>query len=39
MHADDVDRILTHALAMSGSEGLPRDRFPHPRLWGAFPRV
>jgi N-acyl-D-amino-acid deacylase len=39
MHADDVDRILTHPLAMIGSDGLPHDRFPHPRLWGAFPRV
>lgn len=36
---DDVDRILTHPLAMIGSDGLPHDRFPHPRLWGAFPRV
>ncbi len=35
----DVDRILTHPLAMIGSDGLPHDRFPHPRLWGAFPRV
>ncbi|MFG6415924.1 amidohydrolase family protein [Roseateles sp. DC23W] len=39
MHADDVDRILTHPLAMIGSDGLPHDRFPHPRLWGTFPRV
>lgn len=39
MHGDDVDRILTHPLAMIGSDGLPHDRFPHPRLWGAFPRV
>lgn len=39
MHEDDVDRILTHPLAMIGSDGLPHDRFPHPRLWGAFPRV
>ncbi|MBV8035300.1 amidohydrolase family protein [Roseateles sp.] len=39
MHDDDVDRILTHPLAMIGSDGLPHDRFPHPRLWGAFPRV
>lgn len=35
----DVDRILKHPLAMIGSDGLPHDRFPHPRLWGAFPRV
>ena len=24
---------------MIGSDGLPHDAFPHPRLWGAFPRV
>ena len=24
---------------MIGSDGLPRDAFPHPRLWGTFPRV
>jgi N-acyl-D-amino-acid deacylase len=24
---------------MVGSDGLPHDAFPHPRLWGAFPRV
>ena len=24
---------------MIGSDGLPEDPFPHPRLWGAFPRV
>lgn len=39
MCEEDVDRILTHPLAMIGSDGLPHDRFPHPRLWGAFPRV
>jgi len=39
MSEADVDRILTHPLAMIGSDGLPHDRFPHPRLWGAFPRV
>jgi N-acyl-D-amino-acid deacylase len=39
MHEEDVGRILTHPLAMIGSDGLPHDRFPHPRLWGAFPRV
>jgi len=26
-------------LAMIGSDGLPHDAFPHPRLWGTFPRV
>ena len=24
---------------MVGSDGLPNDPMPHPRLWGAFPRV
>jgi N-acyl-D-amino-acid deacylase len=24
---------------MIGSDGLPNDPFPHPRLWGTFPRV
>jgi N-acyl-D-amino-acid deacylase len=24
---------------MIGSDGLPNDQFPHPRLWGTFPRV
>ena len=24
---------------MIGSDGMPSDRLPHPRLWGTFPRV
>ena len=33
-------RILAHpASLMIGSDGLPWDQHPHPRLWGAFPRV
>jgi N-acyl-D-amino-acid deacylase len=39
MDEDDVKRILAHPLSMIGSDGLPHDSFPHPRLWGAFPRV
>jgi N-acyl-D-amino-acid deacylase len=39
MDEADVRRILAHPLAMIGSDGLPHDRFPHPRLWGTFPRV
>lgn len=39
MDEDDVRRILGHPLAMVGSDGLPHDEFPHPRLWGTFPRV
>jgi N-acyl-D-amino-acid deacylase len=39
MDEQDVQRILAHRLAMIGSDGLPHDTFPHPRLWGTFPRV
>ncbi|CAM3403673.1 D-aminoacylase [Pseudomonas floridensis] len=39
MDEADVERILSHPLTMIGSDGLPEDPFPHPRLWGAFPRV
>ncbi len=39
MDEGDVERILSHPGSMVGSDGLPHDRFPHPRLWGAFPRV
>jgi N-acyl-D-amino-acid deacylase len=39
MNEDDVQRILAHPLSMVGSDGLPHDQFPHPRLWGSFPRV
>jgi len=39
MHEDDVRRILAHPLVMIGSDGLPHDKHPHPRLWGTFPRV
>ncbi|WP_459617354.1 N-acyl-D-amino-acid deacylase family protein [Bordetella sp. 2513F-2] len=39
MHEDDVRRMLAHRLTMIGSDGLPNDPLPHPRLWGAFPRV
>jgi 3-phosphoshikimate 1-carboxyvinyltransferase len=30
---------LRHPLTVIGSDGLPNDPRPHPRLWGAFPRV
>lgn len=36
---DDVRRILRHPATMIGSDGLPNDPMPHPRLWGTFPRV
>ena len=39
MDERDVQRILAHPLTMIGSDGLPKDPLPHPRLWGAFPRV
>ncbi|SAL27442.1 N-acyl-D-amino-acid deacylase [Caballeronia peredens] len=39
MSEDDVRRILAHPATMVGSDGLPNDPLPHPRLWGAFPRV
>ncbi|MCC6469447.1 MAG: D-aminoacylase [Alphaproteobacteria bacterium] len=36
---DDVRRILAYPHTMIGSDGLPHDVHPHPRLWGAFPRM
>lgn len=39
MSEDDMRRVLAHPLTMIGSDGLPNDPHPHPRLWGAFPRV
>lgn len=35
----DVRQILQYPPTMVGSDGLPCDPHPHPRLWGAFPRV
>lgn len=39
MHEDDVQRIMKYPHSMIGSDGLPHDTRPHPRLWGTFPRV
>ncbi|MFN3985242.1 MAG: N-acyl-D-amino-acid deacylase family protein [Rhodocyclaceae bacterium] len=39
MDEADVERVLAHPRTMIGSDGLPNDPLPHPRLWGAFPRV
>jgi N-acyl-D-amino-acid deacylase len=39
MQEADVRRIMAHRLSMIGSDGLPHDAYPHPRLWGTFPRV
>ncbi len=36
---DDMKVFLAHPATMIGSDGLPRDPRPHPRLWGTFPRV
>jgi len=36
---EDVGRIMAYPLTMIGSDGLPHDTHPHPRLWGTFPRV
>jgi N-acyl-D-amino-acid deacylase len=36
---EDLRSILRHPATMIGSDGLPNDPRPHPRLWGTFPRV
>jgi N-acyl-D-amino-acid deacylase len=36
---EDMRSILCHPATMIGSDGLPNDPRPHPRLWGTFPRV
>lgn len=39
MDESDVQRILAFENTMIGSDGLPHDAAPHPRLWGTFARV
>ena len=39
MSEEDVQRVLRFPRAMIGSDGIPHDPRPHPRLWGTFPRV
>lgn len=39
MDENDVQRVLAFEHSMVGSDGLPHDAAPHPRLWGTFPRV
>ncbi len=39
MHEKDVEHVLQYPDCMIGSDGLPNDEHPHPRLWGTFPRV
>ena len=39
MHEDDVRKFISLPYSMIGSDGLPCDPHPHPRLWGTFPRM
>lgn len=39
MDEADVQRILAFPKTLIGSDGMPHDEHPHPRLWGTFPRV
>lgn len=39
MDEGDVKQFLQMPRSMVGSDGLPCDPHPHPRLYGAFPRV
>jgi N-acyl-D-amino-acid deacylase len=39
MDENDLVRILRFPPSLVGSDGLPHDKRPHPRLWGTFPRV
>jgi N-acyl-D-amino-acid deacylase len=39
MSEEDVRTVIAHPESMIGSDGLPHDVHPHPRLWGTFPRV
>jgi len=39
MDESDVRDILDYPDTMIGSDGIPSDETPHPRLWGTFPRV
>ena len=39
MDEADVQRVLAFENTMIGSDGLPHDTAPHPRLLGTFPRV
>jgi N-acyl-D-amino-acid deacylase len=40
MAEEDVRRVMAHAAAMIGSDGIPSaGGKPHPRLYGTFPRV
>lgn len=39
MDEDDVRRVLSFPATMIGSDGIPSDDYPHPRLWGTFTRL
>ena len=39
MDEAEVRQIFRHECCMVGSDGLPNDAHPHPRLWGSFTRV
>ncbi|WP_280406720.1 amidohydrolase family protein, partial [Nocardia carnea] len=39
MDKQDVAAIIRHPDSMIGSDGLPHDDHPHPRLFGSIPRV
>ena len=36
---ENVKRLMTHQGIIIGSDGIPLNPHPHPRLWGTFPRV
>ena len=39
MHEDDVQRVVAHPQSMAGSDGLPTEGKPHPRLYGTMARM
>jgi len=39
MSEEDVTKILKHPAAMVGSDAIPSTGKPHPRYFGAFPRI